>query len=243
MSTRQDAELSASKTIFKGCRKHKNREISNSFGTNPKRTIFLSSFPLSMAGNWCGLPITPVVIASTLHRTFNVKTDAGMVVFHDGGNFCSVELGNETDARFVMLRAANGILPTLRHRNVTIPDWALQVDRECPDRKQESSTGSSTASIPERDEAKFFQEEDNVDPNAGKASSLIQLSGLPGVFNREWEGVRMTESVVASMVHRTYGVRTSPEGVTFNEDRTRCLIDLQVTQTGNTTAGKEIQQE
>jgi hypothetical protein len=232
MSIRTRAEapgLNPAATAGRAQQQHENSRkqsgrLKNTVKTESKKMIYLSDFPQCEEGKWSGFPIGAVVVAATLHRTYKVHTDPSMVVFHQGGEFCSVELSSCEDMRSVLRQVKNGTFPTLHHRDEAVSDWVLKVDRDAPSPARNggrvsSETQSSETSI----EAPCLDKKGR----AGQGST-IQLSGLPGAFNREWEGVRMTEVVVASMIHRTYGVRTSPELVTFNDDRTHCLIDLQV---------------
>lgn len=133
-----------------------------------------------------------------------------MVIFSNDGQFCQVTLSSSVEQRRVLQLVHAGVFPALHHRDSSVPDWMMNV----------STCSRLVAEVLKR-------EAENEASSDFAESSVIELSGLPGVSNREWAGVRLTGVVIASMIHRTFQVKTSADMVFFNEDRTVCWCDLQ----------------
>jgi hypothetical protein len=158
-------------------------------GQQQGRTIFVSNFPQS--GAWGDVGLTAVVVASAIHRTYNVRTSPSMVAFHDNGQWATVDLVSHADARQVASLAEQGIMPILHHRDRSVPSHSLAVCRGGPAMVPvEAATAQGAAGM-----------------------TVIQVSNLPGIHDQQWSGVRMTETAIASMIHRTYNVRTHPRDV------------------------------
>jgi len=171
-----------------------------------RRTIFVSDFPVD--GGWGDLSLTPVVLASAIHRTYNVRTAPSMVEFNETGQWAAVELVSHTDARKVGALSEQGIVPILHHRSRTMPPYSLSVSRFGP---VVSAPASSTG---------------REAPAPLPVSTVIEISNLPGIDDQYRSGLRLTETVIASMIHRTYNVRTHPRDVCFEASRTKCWIEL-----------------
>jgi len=175
---------------------------------NHGRTIFVSGFPHSDA--WGAMGLTAVVVASAIHRTYNVQTAPSMVAFHDNGEWATIDLVSHADARKVDELAEQGIMPVLRHRNRTVPPQTITVCRGGP--VLVHAVNSETQATPWR-----------------QASTVIRISNLPGLNDQNWSGVRLTETVIASMIHRTYNVRTHPRDVvSLCFEGARFVFDLKI---------------
>eukprot|EP00614_Pseudopedinella_elastica_P007747 CAMPEP_0172599440 /NCGR_PEP_ID=MMETSP1068-20121228/19528_1 /TAXON_ID=35684 /ORGANISM="Pseudopedinella elastica, Strain CCMP716" /LENGTH=370 /DNA_ID=CAMNT_0013399691 /DNA_START=521 /DNA_END=1633 /DNA_ORIENTATION=- len=146
-----------------------------------------------------------------------------MIEFEEGNpSFCLLKLGSHADQRRVLRLFEKGVVPRLHHRDNLMPEWELRLSETNPQQTSLESAMES-ATLSER-----FQsaEEGMPEKYSGAQVPLLHLSGLPGVNNREWGGVRMTEAVISSMVHRAFGIQTSPEMVVFGAGRTECWLLL-----------------
>lgn len=195
--------------------------------------IIVDGFP-HFESDWRGVPVTPIVIASALHKTYNVRTNPSMVTFVDdiSRTSCYVELSSIDDARRILLQYEKGASPTLHHRDEDIADWILSV-----------SVAPLNVVIPRRANGlnevvanisglaqEAMQAPVNL-PVLNLSEPVLILEGFPSVNNPGWNGVRVNEVVVASMLHRTYGIRTNPGMVSFLDDErtanTRsCRVEL-----------------
>jgi hypothetical protein len=187
------------------------------------RTITVSGLPRSENGKWKGVSVTPVVIASALHRAYGVHTNPGMVTM--GQRSCKVELGSEREQLRVLKLYQKGVEPTLHSSDRTPKTlWSLKI-----------MAGSSTLYSPYSAEETLLescsdyngQVKDTV-LNPGEVnevnthiSAVLEISGLPAGENKV-----KTAFVMASMVHNTFGVQTDPSNVRFSTDQTKFWIDL-----------------
>jgi hypothetical protein len=130
-----------------------------------------------------------VVVASALHRTYKIRTNPSMITFFNNGEWCSVKLASTSDRRRVLTQSKQGINPIFHHRDPHQPSITLEISSDLP----------LVTSVSEQPESPTFSGRKTP---LDTTQSIIQLSGLPGRENRLWDGVRLTASVIASMIHR-----------------------------------------
>lgn len=160
------------------------------------RTIVVRGFPMDSEAS-------SVVVASALHRTYKIRTVPNMVTFYNNGDYCAVKLSSSADRRRVLQLCKQGTYPIFHNRDPHQPSVTLEILSEMPTEVRGvpptpdmlySATGSTGSP------ALFGDVKSTLDMNP--TASIIQLSGLPGTSNMLWDGVRMTSTVIASMIHR-----------------------------------------
>ena len=193
------------------------------------RFIIVDGFP-HFESDWRGVPVTPNVIASAIHRTYHVRTSPSMITFVDdiARTSCYVELSSAEDARRVLVQYEKGTSPTLHHRDEAIADWILSISATSEDVVLQVKPSEQDERLGEADH--YDATAEGPDPPE-LAEPVLILEGFPAANNAGWNGVRVNEVVVASMLHRTFGIRTNPGMVTFLDSeratKTRtCRVEL-----------------
>lgn len=151
------------------------------------RTIAVRGFPTDCE-------VSNVVVASALHRTYKVRTSPSMIVFHDGGEWCSVKLASSSDRRRILTLANQGTYPIFHNRDPQQPSTTLEILAELPHHINRTKHPMLSSN-----EERYLS---HRKPTDSSTQSIIQLMGLPGTENELWDGVRMTPAVIASMIHR-----------------------------------------
>ena len=187
------------------------------------RSIIVTGLPRSEKGKWRGVSITPVVIASAIHRAYDVHTDPGMVTM--GQRSCTVELASEREQGRVLKLYQNGVKPVLHSSDKTprtlcslkVAAAASTFLSSSPKSAQESLQNTSKIRDGFEKRASPVAHGDRLN----LTSTLLEISGLPMGENKV-----KTAFVMASMIHNTFGVKTDPANVRFNEDQTTFRIEL-----------------
>ena len=91
------------------------------------QALIVSSFPCSSDETWAGVKVTPVVIASTIHRTYGVRTSPDMVRMAVNQKSCEVELSSEADAARVFQLYGDGVVPSLHNKDSRVAPWRLSI--------------------------------------------------------------------------------------------------------------------
>ena len=193
------------------------------------RSITVTGLPRSEKGKWKGVSITPVVIASAIHRAYGVHTDPGMVTM--GQRSCTVELASEREQGRVFKLYQKGVKPVLHSSDKTPRTLcSLMIDNIAL-----AAPTTSVSSLPKSAQESYFHYTSRVGGNFEKHSSpgvdtnksnitsaVLEISGLHTGENKV-----KTAFVMASMIHNTFGVKTDPSNVRFNEDQTAFWIELE----------------
>ena len=93
-------------------------------GVGESRAIVLSGFPGVEVG-WEGVPVSESIVASVLHRTYDVRTHASMVHFDASRQRCWVRLSSHADAVSVLEQTIQ-VVPSLHHRDEKCPTGACK---------------------------------------------------------------------------------------------------------------------
>ena len=218
----------SSKAAAPGARNNSDESVVLGAPNVQSNIVIVDGFP-HFESDWRGVPVTPNVIASAIHRTYHVRTNPGMVTFVDdiARTSCYVELTSVEDARRVLVQYEKGVSPTLHHRDEAIADWILSLSSAPEDLVVPQSRSNDDGEEPS---------DGAVLPDMSAVTTdltgpVLILEGFPTSNNSGWNGVRVNEVVVASMLHRTFGVRTNPGMVVFLDGdksaKTRsCRIEL-----------------
>lgn len=191
------------------------------------RSIMVTGLPRSEKGKWKGVSITPVVIASAIHRAYGVHTDPGMVTM--GQRSCTVELASEREQGRVLKLYQKGVKPVLHSSDKTPRTLcSLMIASAAPTTSISSLLPESAQESPFHNTSRVrgdFEKRSSPRVDADKSnitSAVLEISGLPTGENKV-----KTAFVMASMIHNTFGVRTDPSNVRFNEDQTAFWIELE----------------